>query len=221
MVRGDSSPAISRVEKIPRRKEYLVSVSDGTEVRVLEQDVLGFALAEGTRISQDTLREIGDRCQYARARESVLRLLKVRPRTEHELRCRLRGKQFSARVLEKLIGDLKREGLVDDRLFADLWIREKIAGASSGRRLIIRDLERKGVERTVIEEQLKRNYDQAKETAVAGGVAAKKMARLTDLPIRIRKQRVFEHLLRRGFDADVASAAVLHALSSLGGETAQ
>jgi regulatory protein len=221
MVRRDSSPTISRVDKIPRRKEYLVSLSDGTTITALEDHVVRFALAVGTRIGQDTLREIDECCEYARVRESALRLLKVRPRTEHELRRRLGVKQRSPRVLEKLIGDLKREGLVDDRLFADLWIQEKIARASSGRRLIIRDLERKGIERAVIDEQLKRNYDPAREAEIARGVAARKIARLAELPEKVRRQRAFEHLLRRGFEADIASAAVLYALSSPGEETAE
>jgi regulatory protein len=208
MTRCDSSPTITGLKKVPRKKEYLLSLSDGSTLRALEEHLPRFALAEGRAIGEDTLREIRASYEYAKAREAAIRLLKTRPRTEQELRRRFRSKGFSRRTCDRLIGDLKLEGLVDDRVFARLWIREKVARAASGRRRIMSDLKAKGIDDAVIGEELELAYDRNREIENACQVASKRLVRNRDLAAAERRQRIYSFLLRRGFESDVALLAV-------------
>jgi regulatory protein len=202
------------VEKVPRKKEYLLRLSDGSTVRALEDHLPGFGLAEGSEVNEDTLREITASYEYAKAREAAMRLLKTRPRTEQELRRRFSRNGVVGRTCNRLIGDLKAEGLVDDRVFARLWIREKVARAESGRRRIISDLRAKGIEEAVVMEELRLNYDRDREMENARQVALKRIRRIRKPDDVGSRQKAFSFLLRRGFESDIAQQAVESAMDS-------
>jgi regulatory protein len=215
MTRSDSSPTIAGVEKVPRKKEYLLRLSDGSTLRALEEHLPRFGLAEGMAIGEDTLLEIAASYEYAKARESAMRLLKTRPRTEQELRRRFRSKGFAGKTCDRLIDDLKIEGLVDDRVFARLWIREKVVRAESGRRRIMSDLRSKGIDEAVVKEELKLNYDRDREIENARRVALKRLAKIQNPAEAGGREKTFSFLMRRGFESDIAQLAVELAMNSL------
>jgi regulatory protein len=214
MTSSDSSPTITGLEKVPRKKEYLLRLSDGSTIRALEEHLPGFGLVEGSEVDEDTLREITASYEYARAREAAMRLLKTRPRTEQELRRRFSRKGFAGKTCDRLIGDLKAEGLIDDRVFARLWIREKVVRAQSGRRRIISDLRAKGIEEAVVLEELRLNYDRDREAENARQVALKRIAKLRNPADGGSRQKTYSFLLRRGFGSDIAQQAVESAMNS-------
>ena len=214
----ESSPVISVVERIPRKSEYLIRFSDGSEIRVLEEHLGKFGLVEGACVDQVVIAEIGFAYAYGKARQAVLRLLKVRPRTESELRQRFRSKGIPGDVSDRLVADLKAQGLVDDRLFARLWIEEKISRGTHGKKLIRRQLQKRGINAEVLEQELARMYSDAKEIEVAKRLALKRLSRLKDIKTKTTEQRLYNHLVMRGFASDVASEATGYAIESLIGE---
>ena len=211
----ESAPIVSRVERVPRRSEYLLRLSDGSDLRILKEHLSQFGIEEGRRISQQTILEVRFAYDYAKARQHTLRLLKTRPRTEGELRKDFARRSIPAVISDRLIDDLKHEGLIDDRLFAELWIKEKIGRGTSGKKRILSDLQAKGINRAILEEELAEKYSDAKEVEIARGLASKRLARLEDLPAGVRRRRVYNYLLGRGFGSDVAAEATGFALESL------
>jgi regulatory protein len=172
-------------------------------------------LEEGIGVPRDRIRQLDADYKQTRAREAALRLIAVRPRTETELRRRLAARRTGREIVDRVIGDLKREGLVDDRIFARLWVEEKIQKGDCGRLRLRHDLEAKGIDRVVVDEEVKKAYSETKEFELAGALALKRLGRLGNVPARDAKRKVFDYLLRRGFArgvaADTAAAAVNHA----------
>jgi regulatory protein len=218
MTSPESSPVVSRLERIPRKGEYLVVLSDGTELKVLEEHLKTSGIGEGAELSRKRIRELGSAYGYARARESAMRLLRIRPRTELELRRRFKRLRTDRRITERVIADLKDEGRVDDRIFAKLWIEEKVGKGDCGRIRISRDLEAKGVDRRVIAEELKAALSDADELELAGRLAIKKMGRLAGVAAGAGRQKVYAYLLRRGFTSETAAEAAERA-EELSGRT--
>lgn len=214
MTRPEASPTISSLAKIPRRKEYLLALSDGTELTVLEDDLALYGLAEGVELPAGVAAELKDRCEYARARAAALRLLKVRPRSEGELRRSLRSREVEPAVLERLIEDLKRGGHVDDRLFARLWATEKLRGGVTGRRRVVAELRARQIDPRTAEDETDGAYSYDEEREAARQLAVRRAARMAGLSEDARKRRLYEHLLRRGFDSEVAAEATRFALRS-------
>lgn len=212
----ESSPVVSRLEKVLRKGEYLVVFSDGTEVRILKEHLPGSGIEEGVSLSRDRIRELDSVYGYTRAREAALRLLKVRPRTELELRRRFKALRTDRQIAERVLADLKAIGQVDDRLFARLWIEEKIRKGDSGSMRMRRDLEAKGIERDIVAEELKAALSDAEELELAGRLALRKMGRLGPAPAREERRKVYAYLLRRGFTSEAAAEATRSALDLSG-----
>jgi regulatory protein len=214
----ESSPTISKVKKVARGKEYILTLSDGSTLRALEDHLTRFGLEEGRSIGEDTLQEIAASYEYAKVRQSAYRLLKTRPRTEQELRRRFRKQGFDSKVSERVLNDLALEGLVDDRTFAQLWIRERIGRADSGRRRIRSDLLARGIDKAIVEAELAVHYDDSREIDVARDLALKRLRRMKDLAPEAQRRRIHNLLLRRGFDPDVARQVFEDALKAIDGQ---
>jgi regulatory protein len=211
MASPESSPVVSRLEKVARRGEYLVTFSDGTQLRILKDHLADTGIEEGSRVERDHIAELDAAYRYARARQAALRLLKVRPRTELELKRRLGSTRPGPGTVDRVIADLKAEGLIDDRVFARLWVREKVQRGDSGRKRIRRDLEARGIDRDVVSEVLGRFYDASAETEAARALALRRIDRMGALPAPEAKRRVYAHLLRKGFGSDTAAEAARYA----------
>jgi regulatory protein len=211
-----ASPLVTAIERIPRKGEYLVRLSDGSELRILKDHLSQFGVEEGDALDPGTVREIRLAYTHTRAREAALRLLRVRPRTEMELRRRFKRNGVDARTADRIVRDLKQEGLVDDRTFARLWIEEKIAKGDCGRMRIENDLISKGIDRESVIEEIDRSFSGAKELEVAKGLALKRLMRGGGGSSSAVRNKVYAYLLRRGFASDVATEALGYALDALG-----
>ena len=214
----ESSPVVSVVERVPRKSEFLVKLSDGSEIRVLENQLSRFGLEVGASVDRAQAEEINFAYAYGIARQAAMRLLKVRPRTELELKRQLLSRKIPGGAANRLIEDLKAEGHVDDRVFARLWIGEKISGGTHGRRLLEHQLRTKGITREVLEEVLAADYSVEVEAGVARELAVKKLSRFGHMQEAAARRRVFGHLLRRGFASEVAADAVQYAAGRSNGE---
>jgi SOS response regulatory protein OraA/RecX len=80
----------------------------------------------------------------------------------------------------------------------------------------LKDLRSKGIDGSIVEEEIARNYDDRQEAEIARQLAEKRLRRLTSLPVGVRRRRLYDLLLRRGFEPDVASAALEAALHDNG-----
>ncbi len=137
------------------------------------------------------------------ARAAALRLLAYRPRSESEMRTRLR-RRFPAAVVEDVLSVLKRESLLDDVAFASLWRRSRESRRPRSAAAIRRELVSRGVARDAADEAV-RGVDDEENAYRAGEKAARRWADV-DLPTLRRK--LWGYLRRRGFGASVSLRAI-------------
>jgi regulatory protein len=164
-------------------------------------------------------------------RECALRLLDRRAHSEHELRTKLRQRQFPAVLIEELLRDFRRLKLVDDLAFARLLIEQKRHGA--GRMKLIQELRKRGVPQELfpqLETEFFTGADaQEDEISRAAELLSRKLggARRTEQPaprkaggdamqakLEARKQELslLRFLAARGFSMSAARQAVAQAL---------
>ena len=193
--------AIERQKRRPRVNVFL----DGRLALSLS---LGLAAQAGLRRGDavtaerlETLRQADERQQ---ARESALRLLAYRPRSEEELRSRLARRGLPLSAVENAIEHLREQGLVDDAAFARYWVEARQQSSPRGRYLLQRELLAKGVAAEMAGEALAAVVDE--ETARRA--AAKKAGTLRNLDYPTFRRRLGQFLLRRGFPYETARALV-------------
>jgi regulatory protein len=215
MTRSEASPTVTALVKIPRRKEYSVALSDGRQLRVVEEDLSRFSLVPGLGLGEASIEEIERAYEYARARMAALRLLRVRPRTEGELRCKLHTKGLDEAALERVLESLKASGAVDDKVFTRLWTEEKV-GRRVGRRRILAELRAKQVDPGTARDGVAQVYEAADELENARQAAVGRLARLASISAEAKRRRIYDFLVRRGFDSDVAREATQYAMAAAG-----
>jgi len=143
-----------------------------------------------------------------RARNNAYCLLRSRPRSEFEVRQRLKAKGYGSEIVEAIVCELARVGQIDDAKFARLWIESRMHANPAGDVVLRHELKEKGVSDTVIEAALAEkaaNYDEYK---VAFSIAAEKFPRLAKLDKRKALKRLYDFLYRRGFAYDVVQRVI-------------
>ncbi len=144
---------------------------------------------------------------FQKARQYSFLLLKFRPRSEHEIAERLTRKKFGPSVVRATVFYLREHRLVDDEQFARAWVAERLKKPFGVRR-ISRELQVKGIDRSVIEAVLRdatAGYDEGTQVSA---LAREKLSRMKALPPETARRRVFAYLLRRGFSPEQAIDAL-------------
>ena len=142
------------------------------------------------------------------ARLQAIRLLKVRPRSEAELRDRLTRKGASPETVETLLEEFRRKGLVDDVKFAKLFATQRALSKPMGKRALMAELKAKGVAPDLISRAVGEALGDRDEESAARELAAARISRLKDIPKPAQQRRLFGFLSRRGFSGDVVYKVV-------------
>jgi regulatory protein len=139
----------------------------------------------------------------------AVKLLTVKSRSVAELRERLlQGKNTTAAIVETVIARLEEYGYLNDERFAFSYASLKVKQRPVGRRRLQRDLKLKKVENRVAENVLELVYAEAPEEQLID-LAIEKRIRLRGRPkTRVEAKKLFDHLLRQGFEFELVSDKV-------------
>ncbi|MBF0478153.1 MAG: regulatory protein RecX [Candidatus Omnitrophica bacterium] len=129
---------------------------------------------------------------------AVFRLLQYRPRTEYELRVKLKEKQFEIEVVDQVIEYFKKIGLVNDRDFAKAWVTSRL-NKPFGAVRIKRELYEKGIDKETVGSVLQALSGEYDELPVIRSLVERKLAHSSRISPEKIKPRIYNFLLRRGF----------------------
>ena len=147
----------------------------------------------------------------ATARTAALRLLARRDYTSRELRTRLVERGYAPDDVDTLIERLRSEKWLDDRRVAGAHARTASRIKRRGRHRIKRELEARGLDADAIREAIADLPEGNDRDAIDRFLARK---RVSADPSPDERRRLFQQLLRRGFD----TGEILKALKKRGAE---
>ena len=136
---------IAPQQRNPSRRNLYVD--DTFAAGISTETLLRFGLRVGDEITHATLQEIEKTEELVNAHGAALRYLGVRPRTEKEIRDKLREKEFGDEEIARTIAELKASGLANDREFARMYIRDAMLKRPAGAMMLRRKLLLLGVEK--------------------------------------------------------------------------
>ena len=196
-------------QKDPQRRSLFV---DGDYALGLDlETVLRCGFTVGLQVSGPDLLKAHALEQRKRAWDSALGLLAVTARTRREVERRLTAK-FPPAVVEATIEHLCNGGWLDDRAYAEGYIRSR---REYGARRILADLGRKGIEREVAAAAVAAILGEVDATEQAREAAAKRLGRMGTVERPTAYRRLAGYLARRGFGPDVISRALAPLLEGL------
>lgn len=203
------------VERKGRRRERAIFLDGERAFAVAEESFLRLGLSVGQMLDEALIHEIETTDGVARARESALQLLNYRMRTRHEMEQRLTQKGWSSRVITPVLESLERAGLIDDALFARLWVDDRMRLRPSGIALLRRELRRKGVADDIIDTVLQDHDHESDEMTRAHDLLQRRRSRYEGLEPQVAKRRMVGFLARRGFSSHTIFTAVHQVLDSM------
>ena len=139
-------------------------------------------------------------------REAALKLLERARRTRSDLERRLKDKGFAGVAVAEVLDRLAEVGLVDDAEYARAWLAGRWGRRPSGWRRLQQELRARGVgDEDVAKARaaLAERGGAPDETGAAAKVVEQARRRFAALDPRVRRQRLYALLSRRGFDGDV------------------
>ncbi|QHT60766.1 RecX family transcriptional regulator [Paenibacillus lycopersici] len=200
---------ITSVEQDPKKKQrYYLYVNEAQEpfTSVHEDLLIKFRLLKGREIEADELKQIVLEDSHHRAYVAALAYLGARPRTEKEIMRYLARKALDEQAARQAIERLRKEGLVNDPVYAELYAAQRMRSQMKGRRLLQQELLQRGIKRDTAKEAASK-LNAESETEIAVSAAMKKWPHIKG-EIRERKQKLAAFLLRRGFPSSSVREAV-------------
>ncbi|AZO95473.1 regulatory protein RecX [Halocella sp. SP3-1] len=145
------------------------------------------------------------------AKDDAFNLLSYRERSENELKKRLLRKGHKRAIINQVIARLKDLDYLNDKRFAEMWIRDRIANKPRGRYYLKKELKNKGVKPAVIASVLNKLLTDGNEKEMAERLANKwlkshSIDKYNEAEYFLRLKR---YLRNKGFSFDLVNIVVL------------
>ncbi len=191
--------AITPQERDPERVNVFLdgvfAFGLGLELALTERLAVGDELDEARVGALKAADEVG------KATSAALNLLARRPRSQREVRDRLRQKGYDPSTIDAAVAKLEGWRYVDDADFARYWVENRAAHKPRGRRLLEQELRQKGVEWEIVRETL--DGAELDERMAALDLGRAKLRSYAGLEPPIVRRRLASFLARRGYGFDV------------------
>ena len=139
------------------------------------------------------------------AMQKALYFLGFRARSTQEVRKNLEKHEFPAAVIDYTIQRLQETNLLNDQEFARAWAENRNTFRPRSKRVIAIELNRKGLDRDIVQEILNENTG---EDVLALEAAKKYLRKVQGLEWQEFRQKLGGFLARRGFSYDVCATVV-------------
>lgn len=156
-------------------------------------------LEKGKEIDFSLYKEILANDEFNRAKNFALNKISYSQKSTYEIKKKLKEKDFSEDIIEKIIAYLDSYGFIDDEAYVKAYIRDKDEISKWSRGKISYMLKKKHIDERLIEDYIDL-IDDKREVEKAGFFADKKIKNDFSYENRVK---VFRHLAGKGFDIDI------------------
>lgn len=188
---------ISPAVKTPGR--YNIYVDGKYSFSLDEFQLVQTGLHSGLDIDESKLDELKSESDYGKNYIRAVDLISRRLRSEKEMRDYAKRKQWTATNTERVIERLKSRGYLNDKVFAEAFVRSRQSTEKYSKRRIERDLRQKGIAPNIIEQVLP---DESSDKNAIIKLVQKKASRYDDV------NKLKAYLFRAGFNYDDVNQAI-------------
>lgn len=137
-----------------------------------------------------------------------LKYLSFRPRSIKETRDAMRKKKAPEEIIQQIIDKLVESKFLNDEDFAAWWVEQRTQFRPKGERIIKAELREKGIEQQIIDKVLDSLSSDSTQKATAVHLLNKRVSRYKNISLREMREKMFNFLVRNGFDFDVTKEAI-------------
>lgn len=198
----------------PRQRGVVNLFLDGALAFTLHRSVVREAgLFVGQELSSEEVSSLMEREAFQSGLDAAYHFLAHRPRSEAEVRTRLRRRKVEASLIDRVVAKLKEQRFLDDVAFAQQWAENRASHSPRSRAMVRSELRLKGVAPEVVQSAVE-DLDDAGAAYEAG---SRRSLRIKAADYQEFRKRLWDFLRRRGFSYDVTSRTVEQLWSERGG----
>lgn len=206
-------PEVTLIEPQKNNSQrYNVYLDDEFAFGIDEGNLVKFGLHKGQELAQEEVDRIFEESELYKLYSRALDYLSYRPRSVKEVRDYLReksikyqasgikGEAASGVVIQSIIDRLKRSQYLDDGEFTRWWIKQRTETSKPrGPRFIRAELYQKGVDENLIKQVWQELKIDEQQLCLK---AAQNRARRYNFSNFKQRKKLFDYLMRRGFNFD-------------------
>jgi len=171
------------------------------------------SLEIGQKLPEELAGKLARADRFQQCLDAAMHYLAYRPRSESELRERLRRRGFDSEDIDGAMVRLTELGLIEDITFTRFWVENREVFSPRSRRLTGLELRRKGVAGEVISQAVQEINDG--ESAYRAALS--RAPRLPQSDYSIFHRRLGAFLRRRGFDYETINKTIKQVWQETGG----
>ena len=203
-------PQITSIEPQKRRKGRFNIYVDGQFSFALDENLLAKnMLVAGKSLTGDQIEKLIKENEAGKLFDASLRFLSYRQRSEKEV-CDFLIKKIAksenvkfneasqSPIIAQIIKRLKNQSFLNDQDFADWWVKARTGSQPKGPYLIRKELINKGVDKEIVGKAISKIKNQ---NDLGYKVIQKKLKAWKNLTKMELKNKIYQHLARRGFDS--------------------
>lgn len=174
--------------------EFLVGVSESTYTKL--------NLKKGVVITPSLFDEILSSEEEYAARDYFFRILSRRDHSRKELKDKAYKKGYSGSYIDDILDEFEQKGYIDDRAFARAYTEEKFKLNSWGPHKIRTQLFKKGIKKEIADACIAESFGEEDVYESMRQLIEKKRKRYLREPQEKRRKKVFDFLMRKGYDSE-------------------
>ena len=192
-------------EKARAGSQVQVHMDDGTTLALDAELAVRFQLKQGMEVLEELLERCRTEQSRLMARRRLVRYLSLRRKTVREAQVYLERLGFESGSVEAAIQAALELGLLDDGGYAVAYRRTQERAAGKGPRAIRQELLARGIDRSTTEEAIASSQDPQLQRSRARAAAERKAGLLRDDEPRKAHRKLYQFLLRKGYDPEIAA----------------
>lgn len=190
---------ITDLQITKNRKRINIYIDGEFSFSINKDVVVNSRLYKGLEVNEKQIIKLKDSDSLQRCMDAAFNFLSYRPRSEMEMKQRLRRRGFSQEMIEKVIYKLKKKAFINDTEFVRYWLDNRAEFNPKGRTVLKIELKQKGIRRDLLNDMIG-NVD---EEDNAYRAALKRTRVLNNLEYDEFKSRLFTYLKWRGFGYEI------------------
>jgi len=198
---------VSKISLLLRKGYKRISFEEGKSLDVCLESVVVFKLKVGRVLSDKEFEKLREGEGERRFYDLALKFLSYRPRSEREIRNKLKEKGAEEKVIGKIVERLKGMKLVDDEEFCRWFVEQRGRYRPRGVRMIYGELMKKGVDREVLEKLLVDDGGDKEEKMVSDAYDKYKRKK-RNVGERDFRNKAYGYLSRLGFRYDLVKSVI-------------
>ena len=200
-------PIITSIEPQKKDGRYNIFIDGEFAFGAYKDTIYNFGLRKNDELTDDKLKEIRDTDELNFGKKVAYTFLSYKPRTEKDVRKKLKEKKISTENIDKIVSFMKQFKYLDDSTFAIQYLEAKLARKPEGKRLIAMKLAGKGVDKEIIGGIIDAKYNEETEISKARELLEKYYKKVKAKSEVDRKRKCYQHLLSKGFDYEIINNA--------------